>query len=113
MSLNWNLSKIKNYKTVCRTTDGGLWDLKLRRSELHPVTYRLIWGTMAVGIPTITEKNADKFFSRFRIWTKMFDEPEISRDDVRAHIGLETNVSTKTDSEFLKGLMRASNLPCE
>lgn len=108
MSLNWNLTKINNYMEVCWVTkdDGS--------EELNPETNALIWATMAVGMGNITEDSASDFYSRIRLYEKMFGTFLMSFDDngkkehpitpevVNRHIGLHTNVSKETDASFRK-----------
>lgn len=53
MSLDWNLSKIKNNKEVC-------WKNGIMKAETH----ELIYSTIAVGIGEITEKNWREFLAR-------------------------------------------------
>ena len=60
MSLDWDLSGIKNYKELCwgPATDEEGYKL------LNGVTDGLIWKTMSVGMGRITEKNYEEFFMR-------------------------------------------------
>ncbi len=109
MSLNWDISKVKNadelYKTV--EEDGK------RVSYMGILTESLIWATIPVGIGTITEKNAEKFFKRLRIVEaaggNRLVHPDgrrhyITLEEVRRHIGLSTNASRLNDSEFIENL---------
>lgn len=116
MSLDFDLTKIKNFKTVCydtRTTeptgaeadDGwrpdkdapGTW-IKLRS-----VTTVIIFKTMAVGMGAITEKNLPEFLTRKHVLDGFdgFDlvgpnrGRHVTEDEVRAHTGLTTNVRTE------------------
>lgn len=112
MALNWDVGDIENYKEMCfetRTDDNGS-TLKDEDGEtilyLKSVTDRLIWGTMGVKMGSITEKNHKEFFARLRIMEKLDGYPPDNRvtyEEVRAHIGLRTNVCTDTWAKFLKG----------
>lgn len=81
----------------------------------HPVTNRLIWACMAVHIGKITEDNVDEFYFRLRLLQKL-DRPDleygdgteinVTKQDVMNHIGLKTNVTTRSREYFVKGVMR-------
>jgi len=96
MSLDYNLKKIKNQQSYCYVeTDKG--------RRLNPVTNTLVWYTLVIGMGTITKRNADEFFDRVRRFEELSGpglrangEPRpITLEDVRGHIGLETNVFPK------------------
>lgn len=116
MALTWDLNKINNYEEVCwfKNDDGS--------DKLNPKTEGLIWLTMAIGMGSITEDNADVFFSRISTYEKLFgsilsmygdngrEEVPITPEDVYAHIGLRTNVAKESDASFRKGMFdRASD----
>ena len=98
MSLNFNLTKIKNSKTVCyRPVEDGDY-------EMHPVTHAIIFATMAIGMGEITEKNHEEFFDRISKWEKVGGaflqdgngKPrKLTIEDIEKHIGLTTNVFPK------------------
>ena len=102
MSLNWNLEAIKDHKQVCWIGDDD-------DAHMNPVTEVLIWGTMAVGLGSITDKNVDEFAARFRIMEKVHGsflvkgkgKPWLLTDeDFIAHIGLVCNVSNETRAKW-------------
>lgn len=103
MSLNWNVSNVRNSETVCFIG-------KDDERELREVTRSLIFLTMPVGINEITARNADEFIWRLEV-IKMLDAAEYGEpsrhsswpgsDDVRAHIGLNTNASRVSEAKFL------------
>jgi hypothetical protein len=111
MSLDWNLSKIANHNTLCWREDGKN-DAGETRYTLAPRTHTLIFAMMAIDIGTITEKNAVQVYTRIAAWESLFgvmcrmwddttQRAELvpcTLDDVRAHIGLRTNVTTKSDA---------------
>jgi hypothetical protein len=86
MSLNYELTRIKDWKSRCLIDD----------NRLNPVTEYLIFATMSTGIGEITEKNYIEFFIRLKAddaispWPK--GEIDITLQNVRDHIGLRTNV---------------------
>lgn len=100
MSLDWDISKVENYKEVCwvDASDGS----KL----LDPVTEVLVWATMEIDMAQITEKNWLEFWLRLSMKDGILGEGRIRDEDgssrsvtqgeVRAHIGLRTNVSSKS-----------------
>lgn len=104
MSLNWNLSKIKDCGTVCMHEQNG-------ERELRPITSNLIWLTMAVGMGTITDKNIDEWQFRLAVLSRIDDQPEmygaLTREVLEAHKGLETNVfPATTRAKFMSGIAK-------
>ena len=123
MSLNWDLTKIDGYETLCWMPDpsSDTADPNGDGKVMNPVTHALIWSTISVGIGEITEANAQEFFTRLSMYERVYGpmltvynaetdqhEPQfLTPGDVRAHIGLHTNVFPKvTDAAWLKNLMR-------
>lgn len=115
MSLDWSVERMRNYDvlttlTVNNTTEE---DGDLTRKWL-PLTEALIWGTMHIGINSITEKNWQEFYNRINAWEKLlgpslrlYDSKElryITPLEVYMHIGLYTNASSLTRNEFNKKL---------
>ena len=126
MSLNWNLSAIPNYKTVCydripaegneaRLNEGGFmgpyWyvskDDPTVLERMSVTTHTLIFATMSVCMGSITEKNAEEFFRRLSevesegAFRKSVDgDVPFTLEEVQAHIGLSTNVSTLNKREW-------------
>jgi hypothetical protein len=100
MSLDFRVTDIKDYERITKD-DAGDW---------RPVTTALVFMTMGVGMPRITEKNADEFYARVSIMEAIngavLRGPDgdvfLKREDVRAHIGLGTNAQTWTRPQFIK-----------
>lgn len=102
MSLDYNLTKIK---------DRDLSD------EGWAVTQAIIFSCLNTGIGEITEKNAAEFYARMAICERVmgpmltsFDggiTPRyITPDEVRAHIGLHTNVAPEeTRTKWLRRII--------
>ena len=124
MSLNWNLEKVKD-QDICwveATQDDPNHGIVAGEKYMSPVTNSLIWSTIAVDLPGITEANASEFFARIRIWETLFGaflvraevdgkRPEgtaafITEDEVIAHIGLTCNVSPVSRAKWLKRIDR-------
>lgn len=128
MSLNWDLSKINggDFKAVTQIEspyDDPNEGIKKGDMIRNPVTTAIIWATMAVGLGEITEKNFEEFYRRLHLWEhsvqsflswgqdKDYANRYITYDEVKAHIGLRTNVSKESDSVFFKKLMGAVKVP--
>lgn len=107
MSLDYELGKIENWEEVCQ--EDGEYMGKPRR-QLSAVTNTLIWATMSIGIGEITAKNWKEFYSRialieqlsgtflyeFNPETELHDvAAPITAEQVKAHVGLTTNVFPK------------------
>ena len=107
MSLNWNIDRIANYETVCRTPNAD------GTSSLSTATEGLIWATLLVGMNGITEKNAAQFYSRLAVWESLNGAIRSNATasqpytvaEVRAHIGLGTNATNETDARWRKRIM--------
>src|SRR3954463_2341013 len=104
MSLSWNVENVKDYEKVCWIGEKG--DPERR---INPVTETLVFGTMAVGMGSITENNVGEFAARFRVMEKVHGaflvkgggKPwYLSDEDFIAHIGLYTNVSSETRPQW-------------
>ena len=108
MSLDYELGEIANYKEVCYTGEPG-------QRKMSGVTHALIFVTMSVDIGHITEKNYLEFYTRAKFVAALFGstlyeadehgghrERDFTIEEVRAHIGLGTNVHDKTRAHFVK-----------
>lgn len=108
MSLNYDLKNVADFKTKCfykGRTDG----------RLQPVTQALVFATMAVDLGAITEKNVNEWRWRLEFlrsighgdWVYENDKSRsFTSDEVRAHIGLRTNVCDTKRPAFMKRWMR-------
>ena len=121
MALRWNLENVANHDEVCFITaqaDEPMNGIKAGDRLMNPVTNVLIWATIAVDLPGITEENAAEFFARLR-FTERMDGPFLIRaevdgkrptgeaafvteEEVLAHVGLTANVTAKTRAQWLK-----------
>lgn len=104
MALNWDLTKIKDFETVCFRTDAE------GNRKLNPVTESMIWLTMHLGIGGLTKRHAPEFAKRLNVYQGIFGPilfnesgpAYLGAEEVYAHIGLTTNVSHETRSKFMK-----------
>lgn len=110
MALNWDAAKVKGV-----SEDGGTKDLT---GEEKVVLEALIWMTLAVGIQEITAKNVDQFAHRAIAWQMVTGQvlneykPDgkyhpafLNRAHVERFIGLKTNASPKTVTQFRNTLL--------
>ena len=80
----------------------------------HPITDRLIWKTLDIGMGSITEENVDEFWFRLRL-IQQLDGPDleygdgksywITKQDVLNHIGMKTNASNESRAAWVKRTM--------
>jgi len=97
MALRWNIENCKDFEGL--TTD-----------EEWAITDALIWATMSIGINEITKKNLKKVFTRIRIdenlsgsyLTRGKKRYFIKIEDVEKRVGMHTNATRYTDTQFLK-----------
>lgn len=140
MSLNWNISKVVGFKATGKMTPdcndashNGNCEICPKKAQklVHDasgkaipwaVTNGLIWLTMVVQLGEITEKNVVEFATRVAIYQKLNGaylidgdgKPrEITAEEVRAHVGLYTNVTSHTRTAFLKCMTASLASDCE
>ena len=111
MSLDFNLSGVVKFHTP-ELTHPATRGEPPERQRMHPVTNAVIWNTMFVDIGAITEQNVDEFWYRTRLLQLISGaelrgtdgtEAFLTRQDIRDHVGLRTNVITKTRMQWIKG----------
>lgn len=95
MSLDFNVTRIPNHEKVTTEIRDG-------RECWHWLTESLVFHCLGNDMQEITEKNLDEFMIRMRIRERVFGCSPLTREQVASHIGLSTNVSNKTRSQFLK-----------
>jgi len=121
VALTYDLGKITDWQSVCQIVavdDEQMRGIKAGDRVQNPVTTTLIHATMAVGLGSITEANAQQFYARLATYERLFGAfmyrgtdwpegqgPEITAEEVIAHIGLACNVSDETDSKWSKRMM--------
>jgi hypothetical protein len=109
MSLNWDLSKIKDQETLC-------WVGVADDAPMNPITEALIFASIAIGTPMITAENVAEAYTRLSMWQDVVGalvvdvggaDRFVTPDDVRAHIGLKTNASAYTTAKFNGYIIKA------
>jgi hypothetical protein len=111
MPLTWNVRKIKNYEEVTTDPDNP--------KKWHPLTEAFVWYSYVIGMHEITEKNYEEFFTRIFIEERTIGTIRLrpqegaeplpvytTLEEVKSHIGMHTNVSKKTLTQFWKGIKR-------
>lgn len=106
MPLTWNTTNIANRNEV----DTDPYDEK----SWHPVCTGLVWLSLHCGFNEITQKNHEEVAQRIAIWQKFFG-PYLCKDvttsvyitnlDVQRYIGLRTNASRMTKTQFNKRIV--------
>lgn len=102
MALNYDLTRVKDYKK--------LWNRSDERLEMKEPYRTIIFCTMIVGMREITEENCSKFLERVsfveRTQGSFFYKNRkplyISEKDINRMIGLQTNASLLTKAQFIK-----------
>ena len=102
MALNYDLTRVKDYKK--------LWNRSDERLEMKEPYRTIIFCTMIVGMREITEENCSKFLERVsfveRTQGSFFYKNRkplyISEKDINRMIGLKTNASLLTKAQFIK-----------
>jgi hypothetical protein len=97
MSLNYNLADIEDFKTVCLKPDG----------TISALTEALVFSTLIVELGEITEENVGEWYARLtlckglgKLTHRRLNEAGEAEDimptveELIAHIGLKTNVSS-------------------
>lgn len=117
MALNWNIGAIADVEKLHNTGAGSFpkgSPEDMAGDDEWAITEKLIWMTMILGIPRITEKNVEKFTHRFFMYEKVCGtvlgkrdenkvlQPMVGSEQIRRRVGLSTNASSKTDAEFKK-----------
>lgn len=112
MALNYDLTKVHDYKSLYRQPDPNKEEF-----ELDPVTEVLVHLlSLVVGINEITTHNASKVHERLEklanvgglYLSEMINGRRFSRritfNEVKRHVGLHTNGAKMTDAQFTKHL---------
>lgn len=126
MSLNWDVSKIKdyneNYPSVFRTDPPTeIWNqdrTEIVRTIEHeerecwnPVTEALVMSFMGIGMRDITNANVNEVYTRLTMYSRVYGggvlidgmtkQPrDFTYEEVVGHIGLTTNVTEMTKVQF-------------
>ena len=109
MSLDFRLTDITDYKSLCWNKDG----------TINRITEDLIFATMTTGISRISPAKVNEFFERLQVCHLIYGkglmhsetkESLLTYDVIKAHTGLSTNAVSLTKKQFYqkmaKGLER-------
>lgn len=90
MSLNWNISKVENWKE--------------KQEKYYELMDHLIWGSLNIGLGKLTKSNAPEW--QYRLNRVLIEngcyERMYTMEMIELFIGLETNVGSITAAEFDK-----------
>lgn len=119
MPLTWNASKIQYFIDhpdelwIKATSFGEEYD------DVNAETKSLIFGSMAIGVGSITESSAPEFYGRWKVLEKIDDicvtsvydgtniiKNYITPDIVSKHIGLSMNVSDLARTKWATNFVR-------
>ncbi len=115
MALCWDITGIKDYEALCYE-GAGVDDEGNEQVRLSPTTDGLIWATMAVGIGEITDDTYIEFWVRLNTLhmlvagTRHETVGVMPLSVVKAHIGLEANVSYETPGKWFKRIVKGRTL---
>jgi hypothetical protein len=102
MALEWDVRKVNNYETACYSETDEVNDKGEALVRVNTTTERIVWLTLAIGMGEITEKNYLEFATRVLMYQAVACvENKLSVNDIRGHIGLWTNVSNDSRSQFM------------
>ena len=110
MSLDWSIERVANYKTRCWKPEAEI--TSRAQSRLANDTNALIWGAMLLDLGSITEKNVDEWEWRIQFCKEIGEnwmDPSdyyVDRAAIVDHVGLRTNVSTKTRSQWVRRMCK-------
>lgn len=121
MSLNYDLSVVRSTlgpeKWVTLTTSPDTQDKPEGEQKWHPITDALIWLSLAVDLGHIDEKNVDEWCFRIGLLHTLSGPRSgdvtfnarsfrINRNDIVNHVGLTTNVATRSRAAWLARLFK-------
>ena len=101
MSLNWNISEVKDFEQL----------LDVNGSP-NLLTKNIIYACMPVSLSSITERNHIDFFTRIVIYESCFGAfmtRPFELEDIKRHIGLKTNCTNSSYPAFLKKVYNRVN----
>lgn len=108
MALHWDIREVKRGNKLYHRNEEG------KKGKMKQLYETIILATIMVGIPNITEKNYEKFYNRLHFLETMngafFYEKKygklipryITKEEVKNMVGLKTNATSWTRSQFLK-----------
>lgn len=103
MTLNVDLTKVKDYKNICYNKKKGAGKPNFLNLPYTEVTNYLVVGSMSIGIGEITQDNYKEVFARHQFLQKDI----ITLDDVKNHIGLKTNTANETTGRWVQRIAKS------
>jgi hypothetical protein len=82
------------------------WQLPKTKTISSPHANDLIWFTLLAQIGRLTESNLPEFRRRLQLWQTHMDDFSIPVDVLPEFIGLTTNVSDTTKTEWNKWFVK-------
>jgi hypothetical protein len=103
MGLSWEVIKIENYKDTCYRP-AGEYEHSDDGYVLRLTTERVIWACEAVEMSGIKPDHVDEFYTRYLMFSRAIQrdsrEQWLTLADIEAHVGIWTNVGTKSWKHF-------------
>jgi hypothetical protein len=115
MALTWDVTGVENYEKVCLIeveADGaGAGAPGEKEQRLNPVTNAIIWMTMGCGVGWgVTAENVEEF----EVDDDGTQTPRpVTGDEIRAHVGLRTNVAMEPRVTWLTSLFHSHHPKAE
>ena len=104
MALNWDVTGVENWEELFKSKNE-------EDSQMTKIYERVLMFSLTIGVRNITDKNWKKFFHRVYMWERLKGANYYGREavyikdtDVKRMIGLKTNASEFSKTEFLKKL---------
>lgn len=114
-----------NYSKVAEPPEGGWFITADGEEHLNPLTQAIVFATMAVDMGSITALNYDEFFARINLiesvgspfYMESVPTPEggtkwlkgLTKAHIACHIGLTTNVVTRSRTSWAKSAVFGRN----
>ena len=108
MSLNWDVTKVKDFEAKFPDIVDG------ENRQWNGKFMCLMYYNMFTDMGAITEKNASEFYTRIKIYDKLFGclsnvkgvPHPLTYQDVKDVIGMSINVSPEKRPYFIKKVMK-------
>lgn len=117
MSLNWDLTKVRDFESLWEEVDEG--PRQGKGQKLKPFAESVIWATIMTDLGEVTAKNVEEWDFRLRAlemigstnmieWSddKIRRECNPTREHIERMIGLRVNVASVSRDAWLRGMFR-------
>lgn len=95
MALTYYTKKVARPEELYEDREGHLYP--------GPILTRIVFGTMATGMNTITKTNYREWWMRYEMWRRLHClDDAVDLAMVKRFIGLRTNASPETFAQFRK-----------